>query len=399
MGSKAWTFLTLYLLIILPVSVGAVSVGVNKATIHFSKVLRGGYAEDTFTVTTGSPEETSLEYQFVGEAADWLRLLPENESDLVFSASKPLTLTVIVEPPVDAANGTYQAELRILTGPVVRTGGKYGSSVRASFGVKISVEVVGEEVRSCIAGGFNIPDTEVEQPLELQASVKNTGNVQLLPTFNLDVWDQYQTKLVMTKSVTADSRILPTKQETLFFQLSQDLPVGQYWARIEEPDCKGGGFLTFNVLERGGVSDKGELLRIDTKPWAGTDEIVRIAAVFQNLGARTVTAKFKGVIERDGRIVEAIETDPLNVKPSSVAELETFFNPEEPGQYQVKGRVVYNNKLTFEKSSVINVKPSPRRVTGSFLGAFTAYNAATVLVFLGIVFLLLLIRKEKRRYY
>ena len=60
---------------------------------------------------------------------------------------------------------------------------------------------------------------------------------------------------------------------------------------------------------------------------------------------------------RPGSSIEkVIDTDTYNVPPGQTARIETFFNPTEPGQYVVAGRVLYNNKLTFQKSTIITCK-------------------------------------------
>ncbi|MFC1647969.1 hypothetical protein ACFL1B_00780 [Nanoarchaeota archaeon] len=391
--------LLLVLLLLIP-NATAIALGVNKAGMNFRNVLKGGYAEDVVTATTDTPNLLELNYEIVGDIADWVTLMPSNESQWVFSSQSALRITVIVQPPPDTANGIYTGEVRLLTGAFARTEGQYGSAVHASFAVKLSVEITGEEILACTAGGFELLDTETGYPLQVHASVKNNGNVQVLPVFDIDVWDQYKTKLVMSTQVAVDQRILPTRQQSYVQTFEHELPLGQYWANIKEPTCGDNHVVTFSVLELGGISDQGELIRIDNQAWAETEDIVRIAAIFKNKGRRVVSAKFKGTIERDGKVIEVIDTDTLNVLPQRTTELETFFNPTEPGRYTVKGHVIYNGKITFEKSSMVNVRGDVGpRVTGNvILNILTnPYQMATIFILLAVVVLLFLIQKEKKK--
>ncbi len=380
----------------------AVALGVNKASLHYTNVLKGGYAQKYVTITTDSRENITLEHEFTGNITEWMRIEPQNKSQQIFSRDKPLRLTVIAEPSENLPNGTYEGELRLLTGEFARTEGQYGSTLKASFSVDINVEITGEQIQKCTAGGFDIKDTETGQPLELHASIQNTGNVNLQPQFQIDIWNKQQTQIVHTQNLTLNENLLPTTQDTFIDQFQHDLPIGQYWAQIREPQCENQKMITFNVLDIGGTTDHGKLLRIDNQPWANTDDIIRIAAIFKNTGERSVNAHFKGTIKKEDQVVEVIETDPLQVEPSQTQELETFFNPQQPGRYTVEGRVVYNNKLTFQKSSIINVKGDVGpRVTGNIVDKVlkNPYQAGTILVFTIIAILLFLIHKEKKRKY
>ena len=67
-----------------------------------------------------------------------------------------------------------------------------------------------------------------------------------------------------------------------------------------------------------------------------------------------------------------------------------FFTPEEQGRYVISGRVVYNKKLTFEKSSILNVQPSEEDlITGrSILDVFDKSTIIYVLLYMLFVFML-----------
>jgi len=380
--------------------VSATALGVNKAVVRFENVLSNGYAEDSVMVSTDAVDDIPIEYEFIGEIAEWMTIHPTNASELVFNGEVPLRINIIAQPPADIANGTYNGKLRLLTGSFARSGGQFGSSIRASFTLKIYVDITNQEVQSCIAGGFEIRDTEIQDPFDFYATVRNSGNVRVTPEFEIDVWDQYQTRIVMSTEVLTNEQIFPTTQENFLRSIEHELGIGQYWARVKENVCLSEDFITFSVVDLGGVSDQGVLLRIDNQPWAETDDIIRIAAIFKNTGSRVVNAKFRGTIEKDEKIVEVIDTDFFRIAPQETSELDTFFNPKEPGRYIVRGRVIYNEKLSFEKSSILTVKGEiTSRVTGNVAMDFVKnpYQAAFVLILLAIVFMAFLIHKEKRK--
>jgi len=370
----------------------AVGIGVNKAYIGYEDVLQNGYAQDEVLVTTDSPTPFTGTYEFTGEIAPWLRVDPPDQN-FTFSRDKPYRLTIIVEPPTDARLQSYSGGVRILTGEVARTeGGKIGTVLRGALLIKVGLGLTGTQLIACRSGGIEIKSTEIGQPFDFVASVSNKGNVRIKPDFIILIYDQYQTRLVKNVTLTADAEILPTATGETLQQVTQDLPVGQYWARVDVPLCGDSSFLTFDVLDRGGIADRGELLSIDVNPWAKTGDIVPIYAVFKNTGSRVVSAKFKGTITTalGDRIAKVIDTDTYNVPPGETARIETFFNPTEPGRYIIAGRALYNSKLTFQKSALLNV-------AGPLMVATQQWGTIVLLFLFVIIVLLLLILIAKRR--
>jgi hypothetical protein len=224
--------------------------------------------------------------------------------------------------------------------------------------------------------------------------VTNNGNVRLKPEFTLEFWNQDQSKIINTSTFTVNENIFPTVQKKIFYSLKHNLPIGQYWVRIKTSPCgdAGNGFITTSVLERGGVSDKGELLAIENEPWVKVGSIVPIDAVFRNFGSRVVSAKFKGTISSGEEIFKIIDTDPLDVVPGDTVKIRTYFNPVQEGQYMITGRVLYNKKLTFEKSSVLNVNPA-----GQAPLAQKAFGWSTIFVLVVVIIIILVVLIVRKR--
>ncbi len=350
----------LFVLIILSLMISgntqAAAIGVNKAVINYEDVLKGGYAEDTFMASTDSEKYVELQYEFLGEIADWMSL--ETEGDMQIRQNEPETLKVITEPPITVPNGIYKGILRITTGEIAKNEGQFGSTIKSAFRIRITITITGRQIQSCSVGGVSISSAEYDKELELTSTIKNSGNVNLIPEYEIDIWNSDQTKLLKTINLQSTKTIRPTQTATLHQEFSHDLDLGQYFADVTVKGCGKKEVTTFQILDRGEIADKGELVQIYNQPWAKTNDIVPIAGNFRNQGERTVSVKLKGTITLNGNIVKVIDTDLIDVPPGDVTKLETFFNPTEPGQYKIKLRALYNNKLTFERESILNVNPS-----------------------------------------
>ena len=372
---------------------GAV-IGANRGVINFKNVLKNGYAQELVTLTTDTDYNLSVTYKVDGEIADWIRLEPP-EQPFFIREDLPNQVAIIVEPPADAKNQRYTGSVRFLTGALGGPQGQFGTAVRAAINIRMGVEITGQEIVSCSVAGFQLDDVEENYPWEFYAVVSNNGNVRIQPEFILEFWNQDQTELVETLSFTTNESILPTVQKRIFHSLEHNLDIGQYWIKVRTPLCgdASSAFLTASVIERGGVSDKGELIRIDNKLWAKAGDIVPIDAVFKNMGSRVVSAKFKGTIASGDEIFKIIDTDSLDAMPGETIKLRTYFNPVQSGQYIIKGRVLYNKKLTFEKSSVLNVNPSGKpSAQESELG----WISVLIILVAAIIILVILVLKRRK---
>jgi hypothetical protein len=199
-------------------------------------------------------------------------------------------------------------------------------------------------------------------------------------------------------SFEAGNSILPTTREKIFEELEDvNLDIGQYWADISSPICKGNALVTFSIVEKGDIVDKGELMSVTNPLWVKTGDIVPIKAVFRNTGERYESAELKGTIKLADQIIKVIETDPLDVAPGETVTLETFFNPKMPGQYHINARVQYNNKLTFWKQSILNAlesKAYEKRVRQQALKSWLQIGVIVIIII--ILLLLILIKKKKK---
>jgi hypothetical protein len=382
-------FILLLAILLLP-SVHSVAIGVNRATLNFEDVLRGGYAEDVIIVTTDSPEPISGEVITSGEAAAWLNFSEEFN----FSSTQPYTLRVSIQPPMDAQIQNYEVNMSILTGTLSRsTGGRIGTTTRASFRVPIHVAMTGTERVACTVGGITVHDMERGEPMVVQLSVLNRGNVRINPQVTVEIYDQLRATSFGKKSEEFGSRILPTVLGSATREFNFNLQPQQYWAAVSVPECGYSTLATFDVLEAGGIKDDGDFVRIDVPPWANTGDIIPIKAIFKNKGARGVRAQFKGTISRidNGQIVKVINSEEYVVDPEVTAEIQTFFNPLEGGQYKIAGKVYYNNKLTIERETLVNVNGSPVREKGAINWTLVSGIAIVVVILI----LLILIRKRK----
>ncbi len=382
-------FLGIFLFLILYSSLAeAAAIGVSPAQIDFSNVLKGGYAERRFTVSTDSQEPLFGHLLLDGDIKEWISF-PENNSAFNATVNSPAIITVIIQPPQDIPIGKYSGNIIAVGESIGSFSGRAGSVIQTSAALAASVEITGDEIRECKGGAFQFQDVERGKPLELWVTIENNGNVRISPFISYELFDQERENLVDSEDLQSPE-ILPTQTRRFFLNVPNTLGTDQYWATIEIPECESEGLVTFSVLEKGEIADQGTLVELRTVTEASTYETVPVTASFINYGQRVVTAYFKGTVTLNGKILNVIESDKLAVEPGQNAELQAFFTPEKAGKYEITGRVIYNEKLTFEKG--ITVKVNSQDKEKEFPVALIAY----VIFVVGAFFLIREMRKRKK---
>lgn len=386
--------LGIFLLILNFHPIHAAGLAVNKAVIDYEGVLKGGYAEDVIFVYSDTDFDVPLTYETMGYVKDWISFNPDiNKTNATIFASRDhiQALKIIIQPPADIPTGNYTGAVRILTGTFNKPEGPYGSQLQAAFLIRINIEITGRETISCNVGGVNIPDTEIGKPLEYYMTISNDGNVRVSPNVSIDFWNQDQSKLVISQySDFGLTEVLPTTATALSDKFENNLRIGQYWAYVVVAPCNKSQLISFSIVEKGAIADIGELVRIENKPWANIGEIIPITAFFRNTGQRIVSAKFKGAITSNNELVENLDSDYYDIAPSELFNITVFFTPKKLGQYYITGRILYNNKLSFEKSSILNVNGGVESPEFNWLYVL-------ILIVIIIIFLILLIKIKKKK--
>lgn len=388
---KIITITALFFLLSFVAVSGATTIGVSPGTMKFSKVLKGGYAEQYAIVTTNFPQNLTGHIDIIGDIASWIHI-GENTTFFEFSKNNPYIAKIVVTPPEDAKTGNYSASVVFVTDRIKTVTTGAGSAVKASVEIRLNIEVVGEEIVACTVGAYYISSVEENQPIDFSAFILNTGNARIRPKIEINIWDQLQQNLVLSYVFNAPE-ILPTTKLEAPTKIAQKLLLGQYWVDVTIPDCKSTELLTFSVVEKGTIVDDGKLLGIYVKPLYYVDDIVEITPVFENTGSRTVTAKFTGQLYYDNKILQLLATDAFQVKPNQQQDFKIYYTPKKPGIYEIRGRVIYNNKLTFERAATFTALELPKKPFPLGFWPILIY----IIILLLIIFLIIKIKDELKK--
>ena len=358
--------------------VSAVSIGISPAELSFENVLKGGYAESAVSVSTSSETPLNFTVSTAGAVKDWIEFEPSQ--NLTISRDGMKRVSVIVRPPADVANGIYTGSILVSTTSARSGGTGAGAGVTTGTTSDVTVKITGDEIKKASVQNVEAKDTEEGYPVEISVSVLNEGNVVITPLVTVEIFSKAGTDVLKSVS-SSETSVLPTKMSIIRLKAgTEGLEKGEYSALVTvtmDGVTLSQNMLHFSLLEKGTLSKMGVLQKVWNEPWADIGSVVKIDAYFENQGELLVSGKFKGEVYRAGSLVEVAESEELEVPVGKTVVLSAYFRPEQPGQYVVKGAVIYGGKTTETKESYINVGPQAGQAPPDYV-LFTAALAAVV---------------------
>ncbi|MBD3389228.1 MAG: hypothetical protein GF416_09045 [Candidatus Altiarchaeales archaeon] len=337
----------------------AVAIGAGPSTIDFGKMVKGGYAEKEITVSTSGEEDLTCTIEFTGDMAEWMSIEGEDDMKFDLPSDSRYKLNAIVRPPPNVPNGRYGGAIYIKAAPTSSMQDGTGLVVGAGVKIQVGVEITGKEDIGLIVESVRVEDTEVEYPIKVLVDIRNSGNVQLKPKFKVDIKDQ--AAKVLVSGEYDRSEILPTRRENIEFTLSsEDFDAGKYNAEVSiyaRDKLMHNQVVAFNMLPEGSWSISGELGEITLLPESSKPgELVKVVSEFKNSGETKVAAKFKGEAMLDNKIAGSLESDELTVAPGKSVQLESYYTAQNPGNYVIRGYVLYEGEKTETKGVVLVVE-------------------------------------------
>lgn len=368
-------------------------IGISPGNLKFSEVLQGGYAQGFVSIDVDSPN-SSVQTRIVSDdnISSWITI---NDGNPIYVSSNQTNLEkIVIQPPKDARIGNYTARITFLVGGSGSISGSSGSILKTAIEVLTTIQVTGKEHLSCTASAIQVDSAEVNSNSAVHLRILNNGNVRVNPSVYVDIYDKWQDKKLKTLTFSTPD-ILPTAEYVFDKNFAPDLPADQYWAQVRVPQCYSQALTDFSVLQAGQIEDNGELLAIRNPPWVFEKDFVQIQPIFQNTGKTAVNAHFEGIVKQGNTIVGQLKSDTIKVDPKQQQSLDVVYQPKDPGRYIISGKVIYNNKVTGEKQSLLNVKPASSKHVNVILiiGIVLGY----LLVLAAGIYLILMFRRRRLR--
>ena len=166
-------------------TVSAVSIGAGPSTIDFGKMVKGGYAEQTITVSTSGGEDLSCTIDYTGDIKDWMSSNKGNKFDL--PANSRLDIKAIIQPPAEINNGRYEGAIYIKAAPPTPTQQGTGLTIGAGIKIKVTAEVTDQQITAYKLKRTTVTNTETGYPIKFNVIIQNTGNVKIKPEIKIEI--------------------------------------------------------------------------------------------------------------------------------------------------------------------------------------------------------------------
>ncbi|NOQ38184.1 hypothetical protein GQ472_04820 [archaeon] len=344
-------------LFLLPIAFAG-SFAAGPGTIRYENLLKSGYAETEIYVTNPEDVPAEITISGAGQIVGWLSFYPQT---FQLEAHEVKTVIAIIRPPWDVANGLYNGSVNVVSKPLYKRfyDVQYGLNIETAINLWVFAEVTGEQIIDFSVSDFSVRNVEVGSSVPFVVSGNNNGNVRVTPMIYAEIYNVNKSVLILSHNFTGES-IMPTTKSTQTFHLpADDLSTGQYWLNLSVftfDRFAGSRMLTFDVVREGTLTVFGDLIQVTTsKIWASPGDIVRIDGIFKNTGELPTDAKFKAEVHCNDRLVETIESDEILVDVGSTVNLTTYYTPEDEGRCVVEGAAYYSGKITYMKSTIVNV--------------------------------------------
>jgi len=336
--------------------VAAIGIAVTPSHLEISDALRGGEFERNITIYNPDPEITSYTLSASGDAGLWISFFKQDDPTspvdrVTIPGNENVRILVKFTIPQDAANGEHKATIIVTSVPAEEASGGSGQVVSLAAPVAVTIFVTGNQILSGVVNGISADDVEVKYPLRIKVQFHNTGNVVATPLITVKIATQDGTTI--NNFTSSEFNVKPQKHETILLEWdTTGKEPGDYIANISV--TLGDSVikqeqLNFAILPVGTLTRSGSLTELKFGGEPGLGVLTAIQATFVNTGKIDTKAKFVGEVYHNDILVDTLQSEELLVIIGDVELLESYFKPDQPGEYRIKGYVIYEGKKTEEK--------------------------------------------------
>ena len=376
--------------------VGATGIALSPGNINIDSALRGSSYQNQFIILNSGDLPTDYRATVTGEAASWASLyyngVPFTKVSLATGAQAICQIKISV--PTDAPNGTHTATLVATSIPIEA---KTGSGLSLSAQANIALNVTGTQIISGTVDSITTKDPELGSPLRIQVYLNNTGNVEIAPQINTEI--TYNNKLVDSVSYDKTTVAAGQRQPVIVEWDTTGNAPADYNAHVTISLDDGKTNLAeqnlgFKILPIGTLTRSGDLTGITLEGRAVAGFMSKVDAVFKKTGQMDVMAQFTGEVYLNGNLINTIQSDKLLIYNGTQQTLSAYFQPDKPGNYNIKGFITYEGKKTETKELPVNAI-SVQTQSNSSSNMLLYIVAAVALILL--VVAVFMIRKSRKK--
>ncbi len=357
--------MALMVLLLSPFPALAFGIGIGPSEYKITGAMRGGEYERSIAVFNPDDNVNNFTLRTVGEAGEWIIFYkiddannPIKEITVNPSGNYPVLVKIIIPP--DVAAGTYNATIYAETIPGGTKGMTTGVDTKLQASMNIFIEVTGEQVMDGVVNSILVENTEQDYPVRVKTVFENTGNVKAKPNIEIAILQDNNT---ITAFIHDNIKVKPTSIEPIITEwntTARNTP-GDYIASVNvslEGRTLRSEKVSFKIMPPGTFTRQGDLtsIIIEGEPAIGT--MAKVKAVFKNTGQIETPAKFSAEVYKENKMIDTLSSDELTVMKNKELTLISYLKITSPGDYLIKGKVIYSGKETPVKEYSFNLTKS-----------------------------------------
>jgi len=212
-------FIVLFLFILILPLASAFQITVEPSEINFKNVLPDGYAEKKIIITTDSSENIDISLAPSGIFEKWISVEPPLAA---IDKNNPAEFLLQLNPQ-QAQLGDYQG---LIVANAITGGNQFTSTVSSAASIDVTVSITKKEIIQAQVTDISISNIEKKQPINIKFYILNTGNTEISPQFQIELYDA-QKNLLDTLSQT--NMFYPSSDEQeITMTFNNNYPVGEY---------------------------------------------------------------------------------------------------------------------------------------------------------------------------
>ena len=380
----------------------AIGLGVAPASFVVEDTLKGGTYERMLTVYNTGNESGEFTFTAEGVGKGWISFYDVNNPDKVITAvtipgNDRVKVLVRFEIPDDLANGDYSTTIYATSVP--ETEAPEGAIAQAVIRIpsKVVIQVTGTQNLKGAVNSITTTDTEVGNLQRIKVVFQNEGNVIAKPEIAVCITKNGEPA---DRFVHSETGVKPGKKDTIsVFRNTTDRQPGDYVTEVSV--SLGEALLAtqdlpFKVMPFGSLTRQGVLQSISIEGEPLVNRMLKVVADFDNTGEIDTMAKFKGELQRDGSLLDVLESEEMFIAVGESGKLTAYYKILEPGSYEITGRVLYAGKKTDGKEVAFDVPITELETKAESKGA-PGFGAVLFMVAITVSILLFRRNTNKRR--
>jgi hypothetical protein len=357
--------MALMVLLLSPFPAIAIGIGIGPSEYKITGAMRGGEYDRSIAIFNPDENANNFTLRTVGEAGEWIKFYkiedvnnPVKEITINPNSNYPVLVKIII--PSDMPAGAYNATIYAETIPGGTKGMTTGVDTKLQASMDIFVEVTGEQVMDGEVNSIVVENTEPEYPVRVKTVFENTGNVQAKPNIEISILQDNKT---ITAFIHDSTKVKPTSIEPIITEWNttdKNTP-GDYIASVNvslEGRPLRSEKVSFKIMPPGTFTRQGDLISIIIEGEPAIDTVAKVKAVFQNTGQIETPAKFSAEVYKENKMIDTLSSDELTVLKNKEIVLISYLKITSPGDYLIKGKVIYSGKETPVKEYTLKIPKS-----------------------------------------